>query len=91
MRRNYDEMGLQDKAEEMISRLREIAKTQYIATARACIYGALSDKARAFDELNKAFAARDWELYRLNVDPYWRPVTAQAFRTGEPQSRETQV
>jgi hypothetical protein len=59
----------------MISRLREIGKTQYIATSRiACIYGALGDKARAFDELNKAFEARDWELFRLNVDPYWKPL-----------------
>ena len=71
----YAKAGRRDKAEEMISRLREIAKTQYIATSRiACIYGALGDKDRAFDELNKAFAARDWELFRLNVDPYWRPL-----------------
>ncbi|MCM3900760.1 MAG: protein kinase [Pyrinomonadaceae bacterium] len=71
----YAKAGRRDKAEEMISRLREIAKTQYIATARiACISGALGDKDRAFDELNKAFAARDWELYRLNVDLYWRPL-----------------
>ena len=75
----YAKAGRRDKAEEMISRFREIAKTQYIATSRiACIYGALGDKARAFDELNKAFAARDWELFRLNVDPYWRPLRDDA-------------
>ena len=71
----YAKAGRRDKAEEMISRLREIAKTQYLATPRiACIYVALGEKDRAFDELNKAFAARDWELHRLNVDPYWRPI-----------------
>jgi len=56
----------------MISRFREIAKTQYIPTCRiSSIYGALGEKDKAFDELQKGFEARDWELYRSNVDPYF--------------------
>ncbi|MGH9872472.1 MAG: protein kinase domain-containing protein [Pyrinomonadaceae bacterium] len=61
-----------DKAEEMISRMRDIGKTQYLPTCRiAAIYLALDQKDKAFDELNKAVEARDWEFYRLNADWYW--------------------
>ena len=78
----YAKSGRRDKAEEMISRFREIAKTQYVPTCRiAAIYAALGDKDKAFEELNKAFEARDWELFRLNVDPYWiRFATTRASR-----------
>jgi serine/threonine-protein kinase len=71
----YAKAGRPDKAEEMISKFREIAKTQYVPTCRiAGIYVALGEKDKAFGELNKAFEARDWELYRLKVDPYWIPL-----------------
>jgi eukaryotic-like serine/threonine-protein kinase len=71
----YAKAGRRDKAEEMISRLRDLAKTQYVPTARyAAIYTALGDKDKAFEELNKAFAERDWELFRFNVDTYWIPL-----------------
>ena len=59
----------------MISRFREISKTQYIPSCRiAAIYGELGERDKAFEELRKAFELRDWELYRLNADPYWRPL-----------------
>jgi tetratricopeptide (TPR) repeat protein len=71
----YAKAGRPDKAEEMISKFREIAKTQYVPTCRiAGIYVALGDKDKAFGELNKAFEVRDWELYRLNADTYWIPL-----------------
>ena len=71
----FAKAGRPDKAEEMISRFREIAKTQYVPTCRiAAIYVALGDKDKAFAELNKAFEVRDWELYRLNADTYWNPL-----------------
>ena len=71
----YAKVGRRDKAEEMIGRLREIAKTQYVQNSRfASIYVALGEKEKAFDELNKAFEARDWELHRLKVDTYWIPI-----------------
>ena len=67
--------GRRDKAEEMIARYREIAKTQWIPTGRiAAIYGALGDKDKAFAELEKAFEARDWDMHRLNVEVYMRPL-----------------
>src|SRR4249919_2019289 len=71
----YAKAGRRDKAEEMITRYREIAKTQYVPTLRiACIYAALGDKDKAFEELNNAFEARDWELYRLKSDTYWNAL-----------------
>ena len=70
----YAKAGRRDKAEEMIVRFRELGKTQYIPTCRiAAIYGALGEKDKAFEELNKAFAVPDWELFRINVDTYWTP------------------
>ncbi len=71
----YAKAGRREKAEEMITRFREIAKTQYVPMCRlAAIHVALGDKERAFEELDKAFEARDWELYRLKADPYWKSL-----------------
>ena len=71
----YAKAGRRDKAEEMIDRYRELAKTQYVPTCRiATIYVALDEKAKAFEELNRSFEVRDWELYRLNADTYWLPL-----------------
>jgi len=68
----YAKSGRRDKAEEMINRFREIAKTQYVPMCRlASIYAALGEKDKAFEELTKAFEARDWELYRMNADQYF--------------------
>ena len=67
----YAKLGRLDKAEEMITRLRDIAKKQYIPTTRiASIYGALGEMDKAFVELEKGFEARDWELYRSSIEPY---------------------
>ena len=71
----YAKAGRRDKAEEMIRKYREIAKTQYVPSCRiAAIYGALGEKDKAFEELNKAFEMRDWELFRMNADIYWTPL-----------------
>ena len=73
----YAKLGRRDKAEEMIGRLREIAKKEYIPTTRiASIYGALGDMDKAFVELEKGFEARDWELYRSTIEPYMNDLRA---------------
>jgi tetratricopeptide (TPR) repeat protein len=70
----YAKTGRREKAEEMIRRFREVGKTEYIPTSRiACIYGALGEMDQAMVELTKGFEARDWELYRSNVEPYMNP------------------
>ncbi len=67
----YAKLGRRDKAEEMIARLRNVGKNQYIPTNRiACVYGALGEMDKAFVELEKAFEAKDWELYRSDIEPY---------------------
>jgi len=71
----YAKAGRRDKAEEMIARYRELAKTQWVPTARiAAIYGALGEKDKAFAELEKSLEARDWEMHRLSVELYMRPL-----------------
>jgi tetratricopeptide (TPR) repeat protein len=71
----YAKAGRRDKAEEMITKFRELAKTQYVPTCRiAAIYGALGEKDKAFAELDKSFEARDWELFRFNQDTYWNSL-----------------
>jgi serine/threonine-protein kinase len=71
----YARAGQRDKAEEMIGRFRDLAKTQYVPACRiAAIYGALGEKDKALAELTKSFEVRDWELFRMNVDTYWAPL-----------------
>jgi tetratricopeptide (TPR) repeat protein len=66
----YAKAGRRDKAEETINRFRELGKTQYIAHCRiGSIYGALGDKDKAFAEFEKAIEDRDWDLYRIRIDP----------------------
>jgi serine/threonine protein kinase/tetratricopeptide (TPR) repeat protein len=71
----YAKAGRRDKAEETINRFKELAKTQYIAHCRiGSIYGALGDKDKAFAEFEKAFEDRDWDLYRIKIDPLFAPL-----------------
>lgn len=71
----YAKVGRRDKAEEMIAKYREIGKTQWVPTGRiAAIYGALGEKDKAFAELEKALEARDWDMHRLNIEVYMRPL-----------------
>lgn len=71
----YARSGRRQEAVQVISRLKEIAKTQYVMSCRiASIYGALGERDKAFTELEKAFAERDWDLHRLKVDPFMDPL-----------------
>ena len=71
----YAKAGRRDKAEEMIGKFRDLAKTQYVPTCRiAAIYGALGEMDKAFAELDTSFEARDWEVFRFNVDVYWKSL-----------------
>ncbi len=71
----YAKSGRRHEAEEAIKRFRDIAKTHYVMSYYiARIYAGLGDKEKAFIELEKAFAERDWELHRLKVDPLMDPL-----------------
>ncbi len=75
----YAKLGRRDKAEEVINRFNELEKTQYITYSRiASIYGALGEKDKAFAALEKALAARDWDLFRLKVDPLFASLRDDA-------------
>ncbi|MFZ4621410.1 MAG: protein kinase domain-containing protein [Bacteroidota bacterium] len=71
----YAKSGNRKSAENMIQRFKEIEKSQYInAYMVACIYAALGENDRAFDDLEKAFGNRDWHLQRMNVDLFMDPL-----------------
>ena len=66
----YAKSGRRREAGEVIERFKNLAKTRYVtAYFVANIYAALGDKEKAFAELEKAFAERDYSLHRLKVDP----------------------
>jgi TolB-like protein/Tfp pilus assembly protein PilF len=68
----YARSGRADKAEEVIARYRELAKTQYVPSIRiAEIYAAMGQKDKAFADFDKSIESRDWELFRVNTDFYW--------------------
>jgi len=67
----YAKAGRRREAEEVIRKFDEIGKTQYSVMYRAAvIYALLADKEKSFATLEKAFAAHDWDLNRINVDPF---------------------
>jgi eukaryotic-like serine/threonine-protein kinase len=67
----YAKSGQRQRAEAVITRLKEVEKTGYVANYWiAIIYAALGDKDAAFAELEKAYQRRDWFLHKLKVDPF---------------------
>jgi hypothetical protein len=59
----------------------------------ALIYAALGEKDKAFAELEKSFAERDYLLPRINVEPFMDPIRDDprfkdlARRIGLPESK----
>ncbi|MEK6325181.1 MAG: protein kinase [Acidobacteriota bacterium] len=67
----YAKAGRRREAEDVIRRFKDIARTQYVKSLWvATIHAALGERNKAFAELEKAFAERDWDLSRLKVDPF---------------------
>ena len=67
----YAKSGRRREAAEVIRKFEEIGRTQYSVMYRpAVIHALLGDKEKAFAALEKAFAAHDWDLLRINVDPF---------------------
>ena len=66
----YADAGEATKAEEILAQLEEISKTKFVSEYMlALVYCALKDKDRAFENLEKSFAARDGWLNWLGVEP----------------------
>jgi len=73
----YAKSGRRQEAEGVIKRFKDLGKTQYVMSYFvANIYAVLGDKEKAFAELEKAFAERDFFLHRLKVDPLMDPLRA---------------
>jgi TolB-like protein/Tfp pilus assembly protein PilF len=67
----YAKSGRRQEAEDVIKKLKEISKKQYVSHYRiATIYAALDERDKAFAELDSAIDEHDWSLPNLNVDPY---------------------
>src|SRR6516225_524588 len=68
----YGEWGHRAEAEQVLTRLGELANAKYVTPyGVALVYAGLGDKNRAFAWLNKAVAGRSHWLVRLNRDPRW--------------------
>jgi tetratricopeptide (TPR) repeat protein len=71
----YAKAGRRQEAEAIISRYREIAKSQYVMSYHiAVIYAALGEKDKAFAELEKAIQEHDYLVHRMNVEPFLDPL-----------------
>jgi tetratricopeptide (TPR) repeat protein len=67
----YAKTGRKSQAEDVIRKIDELGKREYVErNIVASIYGALGEKDKAFAELEKSFAARDWGMSRINSDPF---------------------
>ena len=68
----YGEWGHRAEAEQVLTRLGELANAKYVTPyGVALVYAGLGDKNRAFAWLNKAVAGRSHWLVWLNRDPRW--------------------
>jgi TolB-like protein/DNA-binding winged helix-turn-helix (wHTH) protein/lipoprotein NlpI len=68
----YGEWGHRAEAEQVLTRLGELANAKYVTPyGVALVYVGLGDKNRAFAWLNKAVAGRSHWLVWLNRDPRW--------------------
>jgi len=71
----YAKMGRQNDARGVITKLRDMSRTQYVMSYYvAIIYATLGDRDKAFDELELAYAARDWRLNFVKVEQFLQPL-----------------
>ena len=70
-------LGRSDEAEEILSRLEDESKRQYIRSEILAMgYGAVGELDKAFASLERAFEARSAGLIYLHVDPGYEPLRA---------------
>jgi TolB-like protein/Tfp pilus assembly protein PilF len=67
--------GEREKAEKILSRLREMSETQYVLDSYvAQIYGALGEKDKAFAELEKAYEQKDFFVPTMRTNPMFKDL-----------------
>lgn len=72
---SYAKLGQRNKAVEIMDQWKQKAKERYVMNYWVAVgYAALGDRDAAFAELEKAYAAHDWFLQRIKVDPFMDPL-----------------
>ncbi len=67
----YAKAGRRQESDQVIRKFEELGRTGYSVSYRpAAMYALLGDKDKAFAWLEKALAAHDWDMGRINVDPF---------------------
>jgi serine/threonine protein kinase/tetratricopeptide (TPR) repeat protein len=67
----YAKAGRRQESDQVIRKFEELGRTGYSVSYRpAAMYAMLGDKDKAFAWLEKALAAHDWDMGRINVDPF---------------------
>lgn len=67
----YAKAGRRTESEQVLRKFEELGRTGYSSSYRsAAIYASLGYKDKAFAWLEKALAAHDWDMGRINVDPF---------------------
>lgn len=68
---SYARSGRPEETRRIISKLKEMSKTQYVSSYRlANLYGDLGEKDQAFSALEKSYKEQEWDFTRLKVDPF---------------------
>jgi serine/threonine-protein kinase len=71
----YARAGKIEASRKILNELKERSKKEYISLALlAAAYGALGEKDRAFDLLDKAYADRDSKINQLKTNPIFNPL-----------------
>ncbi|MBX7062458.1 MAG: tetratricopeptide repeat protein [Pyrinomonadaceae bacterium] len=72
---SYARSGRPEETRRIISKLKEMSKTQYVSSYRlANLYGDLGEKDQAFSALEKSYKEQEWDFTRLKVDPFLDPL-----------------
>jgi serine/threonine protein kinase/Flp pilus assembly protein TadD len=67
----YAKSGRRREAKEVLRKFEDIGRKEYSVIYRpAVIHALLGDKDKAFAGLEKSFAAHDWDILLINVDPF---------------------
>jgi tetratricopeptide (TPR) repeat protein len=76
--RAYALSGRRDEARKILEELKSLsARKQVAPSVLAAIYGALGDKAQAFELFERVFKERDVILVLLNVEPMFDPLRSE--------------
>jgi TolB-like protein/tetratricopeptide (TPR) repeat protein len=71
----YALAGQKSEARKIVDELEQLSKSQYVSPFPLAIaYGAMGERDRAFEALEKAYAQRSWAMGMLKVNPVCDPL-----------------